>query len=157
MIKTPLQWEKVDSHIEGRVFKDGVKPKGDEFSIRLNTVVDGWAGIARAQHRGVYSQHLYPESEVMVQRANKCFINGRVGDVVTTDINKEKMLKFLWGKNMHWNEAIFDSIDWDAIGTCMKKMASKSGMRVINALKLVHGWQNDGQQKELFYEDCQGV
>ena len=23
-----------------------------------------------------------------------------------------------------------------------------------NALKLVHGWQNDGQQKELFYEDC---
>ena len=78
MIKTPLQWEKVDSHIEGRVFKDGVKPKGDEFSIRLNTVVDGWAGIARAQHMGVYPQLLYPESGVMVQRANTCFINGRV-------------------------------------------------------------------------------
>ena len=83
MIKTPLQWEKVDSHIEGRVFKDGMKPKGNEFSIRLNTVVDGWAGIAREQHRGEYPQHLYPESGVMVQRANKFFINGKVGEVVT--------------------------------------------------------------------------
>ena len=88
----------------------------------------------------------------MVQSTNTCFINGRVEDVVTADINKEKMLKYLGEKNMHWNEAIFESIDWDAIGTCMKKMVSKSGMQVTNALKLVHGWQNDGQQKELFYE-----
>ena len=35
----------------------------------------------------------------------------------------------------------------------MKKLARKSGSKVTNTLKLVHGWQNDGQQKELFYED----
>ena len=29
LISTPLKWEKVDSHIEGRVYKDGVTPKGD--------------------------------------------------------------------------------------------------------------------------------
>lgn len=35
----------------------------------------------------------------------------------------------------------------------MKKMARQSGSKVINTLKIVHGWQNDGQQRELFYEN----
>ena len=91
----------------------------------------------------------------MVQRANKVLINGKVGEVVTDDINKDKMFKYLWGKNKHWNDDIFDSIDWEAIGASMKKLAATSAMRVTNVLKLVHGWQNDGQQKELFYEDCE--
>ena len=33
------------------------------------------------------------------------------------------------------------------------KMAKKTGSLVTNVLKWVYGWQNDGQQKELFYED----
>ena len=47
LIHTPLRWEKVDSHIEGRVYKEGTSPKGDQYSIRLNGVVDEWAGLAR--------------------------------------------------------------------------------------------------------------
>jgi len=35
----------------------------------------------------------------------------------------------------------------------MTKMAKKSGSLVNNTFKLVHGWQNDGQQKHLFYKD----
>ena len=35
----------------------------------------------------------------------------------------------------------------------MLKMAKTSGSLVINTLKMVHGWQNDGKQKENFYED----
>jgi len=65
------------------------------------------------------------------------------------------MIKYLWGKNPHWNDNIFESIDWKALETCMKKMARNSGSLVTNELKLVHGWQNDGQQKELFYEDSE--
>ena len=59
------------------------------------------------------------------------------------------------GENKHWNDNIFDSIDWEAIGASMKTLAATSAMRVTNLLKLVHGWQNDGQQKALFYEDCE--
>ena len=33
---------------------------------------------------------------------------------------------------------------------CMGKMEDT---KVTNVLKLVHGWQNDGQQKDLFYEN----
>ena len=157
LIQTPIQWEKVDSHIEGKIFKEGTQPKGDKYSIRLNTVVDGWAGIAREQYAGSYPQYLYPESGVMVQCASKVLINGKVGGVVTDDINKDKMFKYLWGKNKHWNDDIFESIDWEAIGASMKNMAAKSATRVTSVLELVHGWQNDGQQKELFYEDCEEV
>ena len=35
-----LRWEKVDSHIETRVYADGKTPKGDEFSVRLNVCAD---------------------------------------------------------------------------------------------------------------------
>ena len=44
LMSTPLKWEKVDSHIEGKVYKEEVEPNGDEYSIRLNTGVDEWAG-----------------------------------------------------------------------------------------------------------------
>ena len=37
--------------------------------------------------------------------------------------------------------------------TCIKKMVKQSGSMVTNVLKLVNEWQNDGQQKEFFYED----
>ena len=40
-------WKKVDSHIETQVYKEGQSPAGDEVSIRLNKVVDVWAGDAR--------------------------------------------------------------------------------------------------------------
>ena len=63
---------------------------------------------------------------------------------------QNRIIKNLWGKNPHGNDNIFYSIDWKAMESCMKKMAEKSGFKVTNTLKLVHGWQNDGQQKEFF-------
>lgn len=52
LIHTPLKWEKVDSHIAGKVYKEGTLPKGDQYSIRLNTVVDEWEGVARKSNVG---------------------------------------------------------------------------------------------------------
>ena len=60
------------------------------------------------------------------------------------------MIKYLWGKKTYWTEVIFGFIDWKVVETCMTNMANKSGSLVTNTLKLVHGWQNDGQQKDLF-------
>ena len=153
LIQTPIQWGKVNSHIEGNIFKEDSQPKRGGYSIRLNKVVDGWAWRARESHRGPYPYYLYPESEVMVQWINGRFIYGDISKVITNDINREKMFKNLWGKNRHWDDVIFESIDWEEGGTCMKNMARKLGTMVTNVLKLVHVWQNDNQQKELFYED----
>ena len=46
-ILIPLRWNKVDSHISERVYSEGTRPAGDEFSIRLNEVMDKWAEKAR--------------------------------------------------------------------------------------------------------------
>ena len=43
----PVQWNKVDSHIKSRTYKKGQVPQGNKFSIRLNEVVDRWAGEVR--------------------------------------------------------------------------------------------------------------
>ena len=111
LISIPLKWEKVDSHIEGKVFKEGVEPKGDEYSIRLNTVVDEWAGKARTSQSGQYPQYLYPDGVVMVKTGNGRIINRNIGKTVTDYINQGPMIKFLIGKHPHWNEEIFTSID----------------------------------------------
>ena len=38
-INFQLIWEKVDSHIDTKVYKEGTKPKGDTLPIRLNKQV----------------------------------------------------------------------------------------------------------------------
>ena len=43
-------------------------------------------------------------------------------------------------------------IEWQGIGQCHGKMKD---IKVTNGLNMVHGWQNDGYQKDLFYEDNQ--
>lgn len=68
---------------------------------------------------------------------------------MTEEINQHAVIKYLWGLKTHWTEVFFGFIDWTAVETCMTKMVKKSGSVVTNTLKLVHGWQNDGQQKEL--------
>ena len=116
LISIPLKWEKVDSHIEGKVYKEGVEPNGDEFSIRLNTVADDWAGKARTSHSGQYPQYFYPDGVVMVEMGDGTLINGDIGNVITDYITRDPMIKFLMGKNPHWNEEIFaSSIDWRAM------------------------------------------
>ena len=74
LISTPLTWEKVDSHIEGKVYTKGVSAKGDQHSIKLNKVMDGWAGTARKGNQGQCTQYFYPESGVMVKLPNKCYV-----------------------------------------------------------------------------------
>lgn len=39
LIYVPLMWEKVNSHIEGIVYKYGAEPKGEQHSIILNMAV----------------------------------------------------------------------------------------------------------------------
>ena len=42
-----IHWENFESHIHTRSYAPGVKPKGDEYSIRLNEFVDSLAGNLR--------------------------------------------------------------------------------------------------------------
>jgi len=116
-------------------------------------VVDEWAEVARKSYRGECSHHFYTESGMMVQMPNTRLIYEDICRWMMEEINQHAMIKYLWGKTHHWTEVIFRFIDWKAVETCMTKMAKKSGYLVTNTLKLVHGWQNDGQQKEPFYED----
>ena len=46
-IKMNINWNKVDSHIDKKTYKDRKKADGDEKFIRLNKVVDGRAGETR--------------------------------------------------------------------------------------------------------------
>ena len=144
LIHTPLKWEKVDSHIEGEVYKEGTSPKGDQYSIHLNMVVDKWAGVARKSNVGGCKQYFYPDSGVMVQLPDKGYIYGDICKWATEKINHHAMIKYLLGTNKHWTEGIFEPIDCKVVDVCMTKMAKKSGSVMTNTLKLVHGWQNDG-------------
>ena len=74
----------------------------------------------------------------MVKLQNDRFIYGDICRWVTEEINQDNILKYMFGKNRHWNQAIFDSIDWKAMESCMQKMAKQSGSMVTNVLKLVH-------------------
>ena len=72
MIHIHIRWNKVDSHIENRIYKEGKKPARDDFLIQLNNVVDIQVGEAREGGEGVdlvvrNSQVFYEESQVMVQ------------------------------------------------------------------------------------------
>ena len=83
----------------------------------------------------------------MVHMASSRLIYGDIAGVMTEDISQVGLDKYLRGKNPRWTTCIFQTIDWDSIGSCMSKM---SPQRVINALKIVYGWQNDGQEKDFF-------
>lgn len=87
----------------------------------------------------------------MVRMADSRMIYGN-SKAVTWEIPQAPMIKYLLGKNKDCNEAILRSIDWLEMGACLKQL---KGQKVTNVLKLVHGWQNYGQQKELFDEDCE--
>ena len=64
---------------------------------------------------GPCTQYFYPGVRVMVKIQNNKLIYGDIQKWVTEAITQEKMIKYLWGKNPHWNDSIFDSIDWKAV------------------------------------------
>ena len=97
-----LNWEKDDSHIERWVYKSGARPCGNKYSIRLNKMVDIWAGGAREWGdtilQGVQTeQFFYPENQVMVQLKNR-YIYGNIINAVREDITKDRIITYLLGK-----------------------------------------------------------
>ena len=102
----PLRWEKVDSHIEGRVYKEGQQPHGDELSIRLNTVMDKWAEqaretVARVDRNTRNPQVWYEESQVMVNLKDGGIIYEDIEKRATFFINKGKIVEYLMNKHKH--------------------------------------------------------
>ena len=146
-------------HIDTKVYKEGTKPKGDTLSIRLNMEMDTWVEDARKWGHTILQadeteQFFYPENTVLVKIGNN-YLYGNIIEQVRESISKQALTKYLMGKHPHWNEHIFQYIDWDSIGLCLNKLPAT---RVTNILKMVHGWQNDGRQKGLFYdigEECE--
>ena len=72
----------------------------------------------------------------MVWMADSQMIYGNISKSVMEEIFQTRMLKYLLEKNKHWNDAIIRSIDWTAMGACLKKL---KGQKVTNVLKLFHG------------------
>lgn len=123
-----IRWKKVDSHIETRVYKDGQTPAGDEFSIRLNIIVDVWASTARKVGQiGVESvrspQFFYDERQIMVKTTSQRFIYGNITGIFIDKISQVGLIAYLREKNPRWTDVIFHTIDWDSIGSCTKNMA----------------------------------
>ena len=151
----PLRREKVDSHIEDRVYKEQQKPHGDKFSIRLNTVMDKYAEKTREAVIGTDKstrnpQVWYEESQVIVKLKDHGMIYGDVAQHTTFFITKDKPVEYLMSKNKHWTRDIYDTVDWEAMGSVLRKMKDTVAKNVI---KMVHGWQHDGHQKDLFYDN----
>ena len=147
-IVTPLRWNKIDSNIEENVYAAGAKPDGDEFSIRLNIVVDQCAEEAR---KGVDSppQLWYEKSQMMVQLDSGRMLYVDVSEQMSRETSKGGMIQYLMSKNLHWNGDIFNMIDWKGMETTLGKIKDTE---VTNVLKMVHGWQKYGYQKYLFDE-----
>lgn len=95
-------------------------------------------GRARLGYQGQYQQYVYPESGVVVKLPNNRFMYGDIGRWVTEEINKHKMIRYFWGKNPHWNNVVFESIDRNAVEACMTKLVKASGSVATNTLKLIH-------------------
>ena len=136
----PLRWEKVDSHIEGMLYKEGQQPHGDELSIRLNTVMVKWAEHARETVARIYTntrnpQVCYEESQVTVNLKYGGMIYGDIEKRPTFFINKDKMVEYLMSKHKHWNKEIFDMIEWKAIESSLREIKDTE---VINVIKMVH-------------------
>ena len=71
----------------------------------------------------------YPDAGVMVKMQKQGLIYGDIQKWVTEEITQDKIIKYLWGKNPHWNDTIFDSIDWKAVEACMKKWRGNRALR----------------------------
>jgi hypothetical protein len=148
-----LTWNKVDSHIESRKYAYGATPKGDECSIRLNQKVDKWAEEARVLGERLLGneaspQYFYKPSTIMAKLGQSQLLYGDITKYIREDISKRNLRQHLMQKNPAWTDTIFNSINWNAIKAHLQK---QSATRTTNIIKLVHGWQNDGYQKGLFY------
>ena len=72
----------------------------------------------------------------MVKTAASLLTYGNIKLRITEEILQEGIIKYLMGKNPHWTEEIFETVDWEAVGTYMRTISES---RVTNILKIVHG------------------
>ena len=117
----PIRWKTVDSHIEERVYTKGTKPAGDVFSIQLNEVMDKWADEARTGTNTI-SQLWHEESGVMVKLDSGRMLYGDVKCQLTHEISKGGLIQYMMRKNLHWNEKIFQMVDWKGMESTLKRM-----------------------------------
>ena len=137
-----LTWNKVDSHIESRTYKNGATPNGNTYSIRLNKTVDKWADEARVLGdrllgNGASPQYFYTPSIIMAKIGQSQLIYGDIIKHVREDISKRKLIQHLMLKNPEWTDTIFQSINWNATKVHLQK---QTATRATNIIKLVHGW-----------------
>lgn len=90
-LRIPVRWHKVDSYIKIRVYNEGTKPEGDEFTIRLYTVVDNWAGAAQEEVEGASKEIRAPQIwcavyQVMAQLKDSWLVYGDIEHHVICDI-----------------------------------------------------------------------
>ena len=117
----------MDSHTDTQKYKPGVTANGDKLPIRFNTSVDAWAGGARERGDSMLQEAdarklFYKEIQIMVQLDEFIFIYGGIAKTVREKVSKQKLIKYLLGRNPHWNATIFDTIYWDSVGECLDKM-----------------------------------
>ena len=63
---------------------------------------------------------------------------GDISGQLTHEISKKEMIQYLMSKNLHWDENIFQMIDWKGME---KTLGNKmKDTEVTNVLKMVHGW-----------------
>ena len=91
----------------------------------------------------------YEESQGMVKLKDNVMIYGDIAQRTAFFITKDKLVECLMSKNKHWTRDIYNTIDWEAMGSALRKMKDTEATNVI---KMVHGWQYDGHQKDLFYD-----
>ena len=85
----------------------------------------------------------------MVRLDSGRMLYGDVSGQLTHEITKGGLIQYLMSKNLHWDKTILNMIEWKGMETRLDKMKDTE---VTNVLKMVHGWQNDGYQKDLFDE-----
>ena len=146
-ISVPLEWKKVDSHVDLRRYKKGQTPKGNKLAFRLNEAADEMAGKVRRQMNEPPEEHFFPESHVMVKCKGQ-FLYGNISAKIIDSIHSPLLQEYIRQKN-GWDSQTFQMIDWVAMETYVKTL---SGTQETNVIKLVHSWQNDGHQKSLHSE-----
>ena len=126
----------MDSHISEKVYSEGTRPAGDEFSIRLNEVMDTWAEEERIGN-DTPIQAWHDESKVMVRLDSGRLLYGDIAGQLKHETSKEGLVQYLMSKNPHWDTNIFDMIAWKGMESALGKMRDTE---VTNVMKMVHGW-----------------
>lgn len=90
--------------------------------------MDTWTGEAReaGEIDGALvrnPQVFYDESQGTIRMESQRFIYGNIAGLITEEIARVEIVQYLMAKNTRWTEAIFETIDWNSIGSYVSKMS----------------------------------